>query len=105
MSLRPVDMQVMIHRAPEVNRVTNNDGSRAETQNQQFAQSMQKVVEQEGTSVVNANQAEKSDVDKDGGKERKGGRGRGRRGGARDEKDDSKGDGKNQGRSMLDIRV
>jgi len=97
-------MQVMIHRAPEVNRVTNNDGSRAETQNQHFAQSMQKVVEQEGTSVVNPNQAEKSDVDKDGGKEKKGGRGR-RRGEARDGKDGDKTDGPGADRGMLDIRI
>ena len=102
--LRPVDAQVMLHRMPEVNRVTNNDGSRAENQNQAFAQSLQKAVEQEGKQVVQSNQTEKKDVDKEGAKDKKGGRGRrGTRDGA-DEKEGDK-DGKEQNRGMLDLRV
>jgi len=101
MSIGRVDMQVMLQRAPEVNRVTNNDGSRAETQNQQFTQSMQKVVEQEGKQVVSANQAEKGSIDKDGrgqggGKDKNDGKGKGKKG---------EGDGKPQiRRSMLDLK-
>ena len=102
--LRPVDAQVMLHRAAEVNRVTNNDGSRAETQNQAFAQSLQKVVEQEGKQVVQSNQAEKGDVDKDGGKGNK--NSRQRRGKGEEEKDEKgKGGGSGGGRGMLDIRI
>jgi len=93
----------MLQRAPEVNRTTNNDGSRAETQNQQFTQSLQKAVEQEGKQVVSSNQAEKGNIDKDG---------RGKGGGKGDGKDkDKDGEGKEKSagtpqfrRSMLDIR-
>ena len=101
--LRPVDAQVMLHRAAEVNRVTNNDGSRAETQNQAFAQSLQKVVEQEGKQVVQSNQAEKGDVDKDG----KGNKNSRHRRGNREEDKDEKGKdgGKGGGRGMLDVRI
>jgi len=102
MSIGRVDMQVMLQRAPEVNRVTNNDGSRAETQNQQFTQSLQKAVEQEGKQVVSTNQAEKGNIDKDGR-----GKGGGKDGGDGKGKDKGKneGDGKPQiRRSMLDLR-
>ncbi|MDR2183719.1 MAG: hypothetical protein LBE55_06050 [Clostridiales bacterium] len=102
MGIRPVDLQVMVQRAPEVNRATNNDGSRAETQNNQFAQSFQKVVEQEGKQVNLANQAEKTSVDKDG-------RGKG---GDKDGKDqkrrghDGEQDNKGvQNRGLLDIKI
>jgi len=100
MSIGRVDMQVMLQRAPEVNRVTNNDGSRAETQNQQFTQSLQKAVEQEGKQVVSTNQAEKGNIDKDG-------RGKG---GGRGKEDDKDKDKEKEGgkpqirRSMLDLR-
>ena len=66
-TIRPVDMQVMIQRTQEINRTTNNDGSRAEQQSGQFAQHFQRTVDQQTRQVVNSNQAEKSDVDKDGG--------------------------------------
>ena len=99
--IRQVDMQVMLHRAPEINRLTNNDGSRAEGQNNQFAQSFQKAVEQEGKQVANSNQAEKANVDKDG----KGGKGGGKsrkdtrpRKGKEDKKEEA-------GKGMLDVRI
>jgi len=102
MGIRPVDLQVMVQRAPEVNRATNNDGSRAETQNNQFAQSFQKVVEQEGKQVNHANEADKAGVDKDGrgkggGKDEKGNR---RPGQEKEEKDKAV-----QNRGLLDIRI
>ena len=103
MAIRPVDMQVMIHRMAEINRATNNDGSRAENQNQAFAQSLQKAVEQDGRQVVNANQTEKSDVDKDG---RKGDRGRRRRRDGKNPEDEEKGNDAAKGkRNMLDITI
>jgi len=102
MSIRPVDLQVMLHRASEVNRVTNNDGSRAENQNSQFAQSFQKVVEQEGKQVVNAGQAEHADVDKDG---RGKGNGSNSRPKSKERRPGQKDDKKTQQRQgMLDIR-
>jgi len=52
MQVRPVDIQVMLHRAPEMNRATNNDGSRAQTQQNQFAQEFERLREKERTSVV-----------------------------------------------------
>jgi len=52
MQIRPVDIQVMLHRAPEMNRASNNDGSRAETQQNQFAQEFQKIRERERNTVV-----------------------------------------------------
>ena len=64
--IRPVDMQVMVQRAPEVNRNTNNDGSRAETQNSQFSAQFQKVVEQGQRQVNQTQHTEGQDVDPDG---------------------------------------
>ena len=101
MGIRPVDLPVMVQRAPEVNRATNNDGSRAETQNNQFAHSFQKTIEQESKQVINANQAEKSNVDKDGR-----GKGGGRDGKNKQQSDDQKESGKGeQNRGLLDIRI
>lgn len=102
MGIRPVDLQVMVQRAPEINRATNSDGSRAETQNSQFAQSFQKVVEQESKQVANTQQSEKSDVDKDG-------RGRGG-GGGKDDRDKRSGQEKEEGkgglnRGLLDVKI
>ena len=101
MGIRPVDLQVMVQRAPEINRATNSDGSRAETQNNQFAQSFQKIVEQESKQVANTQQSEKLDVDKDG--RGRGGRdkdGDGKRSGQ--EKEEGKG-GSNRG--LLDVKI
>ena len=102
MGIRPVDLQVMIQRAPEVNRATNNDGSRAETQNNQFAQSLQKMVEQESKQVVNTNQAEKSSVDKDGRGQGGGKDGKGKEKSGQGKEEDGKGV---QNRGLLDIKV
>ena len=101
MGIRPVDLQVMVQRAPEVNRATNNDGSRAETQNNQFAQSFQKMVEQEGKQVANANQAEKSSVDKDGRGHGGGKDGKGNKRPGQEKEDDKSG----QNRGLLDIKI
>ncbi|MCL2619546.1 MAG: hypothetical protein FWD97_01255 [Defluviitaleaceae bacterium] len=66
MSIRPVDMQVMVQRMPEVNRLTNNDGSRAETQNNAFAQQFAKVSDERQKTVNEPEEAEKQQLDKDG---------------------------------------
>jgi len=102
MGIRPVDLQVMVQRAPEVNRATNNDGSRAETQNNQFAQSFQKVVEQEGKQVNTAAQADKANVDKDGRGQGGGKDGKGQRRPGQEKEEEGKAV-KNRG--LLDIRI
>lgn len=101
MPIGRVDMQVMIHRTAELNRATNNDGSRAEGQNSQFAQSFQKVVEQEGKQVVNTNQAEKANVDKDG----RGKGGRPKQGRKDEEEKKKEEEAKKRKGGMLDIRI
>ncbi|MCL2854254.1 MAG: hypothetical protein FWE21_01385 [Defluviitaleaceae bacterium] len=103
MSIRPVDMQVMIQRMPEVNRLTNNDGSRAETQNNQFAQQFAKVADERQKTVGETDEAQKQELDKDG-------RGRGgSTGGQNDDKEADGQDDKNNppkpGRGMLDIMI
>ncbi|MCL2235542.1 MAG: hypothetical protein FWB98_03750 [Defluviitaleaceae bacterium] len=65
MSIRPVDMQVMIQRVPELNRMTNNDGSRQEVQNNQFANQFAKATQDAQKQVIEANEAEKQELDKD----------------------------------------
>ena len=60
MQVRSVDIQVMVHRAPEMNRATNNDGSRAATQQNQFAQEFQKLRERERAQVVHAQEADEN---------------------------------------------
>jgi len=65
-AIRPVDMQVMVQRTPELNRLTNNDGSRAETQQNQFSQEFQRLSEHAQRTVVQAQETEGRDVDKDG---------------------------------------
>jgi len=64
--IRPVDMQVMVQRVPDVNRNTNNDGSRAETQNSQFSDQFKKVVELNQQQVTITKETEGQDVDPDG---------------------------------------
>jgi hypothetical protein len=95
-------MQVAVQRAPEINRATNNDGSRAETQNSQFAQSFQKMVEQEGKQVVNTNQTEQTNVDKDGRGQGGGKDGKGKKRPGQDKDEKGKG---GQNRGLLDIRI
>jgi len=104
MEIRPVDMQVMLQRAAMLNRDTNNDGSRAETQNAQFANEFARAQEQEQKSVQQPHQAEDSELNKDG-------RGPGTGGDGKDKKRD----GKNQkpkkdipgmrSQGMLDIKI
>jgi len=66
MSIRPVDLQVMLPRSAEVNRINNNENNRPEAQQQQFAQMLQKKTEQDQQQVVSTFKADKNAVDKDG---------------------------------------
>jgi len=101
MGIRPVDLQVAVHRAAEIARAINSDGSRTG----QFSESLQKVVEQENKQVTLANQSEKVNVDKDGRGQGNGkdGKGKKRPGQHKDDNDDNnKGE---QNRGMLDIKI
>ena len=105
MAIRPVDMQVMIHRASEVNRVTNNDGSRAENQNTQFANQFQKAVQQDSKQVVNSSQAEHADIEKDGGRNKGGGDAEKKRQKRTRPGNEAEKDKKELNRSMFDVRI
>lgn len=63
MSIRPVDMQIMMPRSVEVQKTNQNETMRPQAQHQQFAQQVQKNVEIERQTVMQSNKAE---VDKDG---------------------------------------
>ncbi len=99
MSIRPVDLQVMIPRTAELNRVQTNEGRPEAVQH--FAQQFQKEVVHSQSSVVSANNSE--EVSKDG---------RGNGAGKRDQKPKSKQDERPktgpdapEGGSMIDISV
>jgi len=66
MSIRPVDMQVLLPRSSEVNRITNNDNKGSEAQQQQFAQMLTKQAEHEQQQIISAFRSENPTVDKDG---------------------------------------
>jgi len=79
MDIRPVDMQVMVQRAAMLNRATNNDGSRAETQNTQFANEFARATEQEQKAVVQTPESENAELNKDGRGPGTGGDGKGKK--------------------------
>ena len=65
MNIRPVDTQINLNRTAEINRTTNNDGSRAENQNAQFTNSFQKANRDAEVEVNNSNKAENPFLKKD----------------------------------------
>jgi len=88
MSIRPVDMQVLLPRSSEVNRITNNDNKGPESQQQQFAQMLTKQAEQAQQQVVSAMRSENPNVDKDGSnKDGREERARKKKGNAKEEED------------------
>lgn len=66
MSIRPVDIQLAIQRAPEVNRTEQGEGRRPDVLHQQFSQIMQKHTDAELHQVLQSNKSELENVDKDG---------------------------------------
>jgi len=66
MSIRPVDLQVLLPRSAEVSRIANNENGRPEAQQQQFAQALQKQAAHEQRQVVQAAKSDKQPIDKDG---------------------------------------
>ena len=104
MSIRPVDMQVMVQRAPAINRATNNDGSRQEIQNNQFAQEFAKASEDAQKTVIETQEAEKQGLDKDG-KGHGGGGDQEKNGGERKEEQTDEKKAPVPGKGMLDIMM
>lgn len=66
MSIRPVDLQVMLPKSSEVAQIHNNISNRPESQQQLFAQHLQKQVEHNQQQVLQTNKSERQNVDKDG---------------------------------------
>ena len=62
MSLRSVDMQIVIQKTPEIVRNQQQENSRAQMQQQQFAQQLQNKVEQGDRQVNTLQGAYKSQV-------------------------------------------
>jgi hypothetical protein len=102
MSIRPVDLQILMQRAVEINKTEQGEGRRPEVAHQQFSQIIQKQTEEESHQVLRTNKSEHEPIDKDGKggnqyERRKKGKGKG----------DGKGDGKEKGTGtgMFDISV
>lgn len=55
-----------VQRGPEINRNQTNDGARPEVSFQQFAEKLQKEVQQEDHQVMQSDKSEGNTVDKDG---------------------------------------
>ena len=91
MAIRPIDVQIMVHKASEVARLNNNNPQTNQAQASQFAQDFKKEVENLGQQVNNPNGAEKAEVDKDG-----------RQGSAYSKKRDSKKDSKDSDKDTKD---
>ncbi len=66
MSIRPIDLQMTVSRASEVNRVHDTDTSKNQMAQQQFAEKLQKEAVQHEHQVVLTNKTEGRNVDKDG---------------------------------------
>ena len=66
MSIRPVDLQVLIPRSAEINRADQSEARRPDTLHQMFSETLQKKVEHDLNQVLNTNKTEQDGVDKDG---------------------------------------
>ncbi len=102
MSIRPVDLQVLVQKSSEVNRVSNGS-ERHDASAQAFANVIKKEVSQQEQQVVHSHKTDKDPVDKDG----KGGNAYSKK--SRDKreekKDESKQDKQYKETSMFDMKV
>lgn len=104
MSIRPVDLQVILPKSPEISQIHNNINNRPENQQQVFAQHLQKQVEHNQQQVLQTNKSEKQNVDKDGSNKNK----QQAKKKDEDEAKNKNGKGKNPpsgGRGMVDITI
>ena len=66
MSMRPIDLQLTVQQASEANRLGNQNQARTTMTQQQFAEHMQKRVQESDRQVVEVYKPEGGKVDKDG---------------------------------------
>lgn len=66
MSVRPVDMQVLLPRSLDISKSDNALSHRPDAQQQEFSQLFQKKTEEASKQVIETNKAEKNGIDKDG---------------------------------------
>lgn len=66
MSIKPVDMQVILPKSLEVIKADNNLSYRSDAQQQEFSQFFQKKTEGDNKQVLHTNQTEKNNIDRDG---------------------------------------
>ncbi|MDR1689605.1 MAG: hypothetical protein LBS21_13495 [Clostridiales bacterium] len=66
MAIRPVDLQLLVHKTVDTNRTEQGEARRPEVAHQQFSQVMQKHAEAETHQVIQSNKAEQADIEKDG---------------------------------------
>lgn len=66
MSIRPVDMQIMISKGDEVSKMHNNDSNRPDVQQHRFAEQAAKQSELISKTVIHTKESQNSGIDKDG---------------------------------------
>lgn len=92
MSIRPIDVQIMIHKASEVSRFNSNSSDAQAAKAGQFAQDFKKEVENQGQQVKNSHAADKAEVNKDGRSGSGYSKKRDKKDGSKDEDKDTKSD-------------
>ncbi len=65
MSIRPIDLQLMVHKTQETT-AAHNETNRHQVNQQQFAEKFVKEVEHNNHQVANTHKSEQQNVDKDG---------------------------------------
>jgi hypothetical protein len=66
MSIRPVDLQVLLPKSSEMTKVQGADNRNEHLMQQQFAEQLQKEVTTQHQQVLNAQKSDNPNVDKDG---------------------------------------
>ena len=66
MSIRPVDLQVMVQKTAESSRINQHDSAKTDVAQQQFASQFQKEVEIHEQQVLQSNKSEQENIDKNG---------------------------------------
>lgn len=66
MSIRPIDLSVLVPKTAEVSKVEHTESRRPEVEGQQFAETMMKQSEHSGQHVIQSNKTEQESVNKDG---------------------------------------
>jgi len=102
MAIRPVDLQLLVHKTTEANRMEQGEGRRPEFAHQQFSQIIEKKTEEEMHQVMQSMKAEQEAVDKDGSNKNKQEKNKKNKRGANEKADRPK---QRSGGSMFDISV